>query len=91
MNKQEFINAVSEKSGLSKTDSDAALRAITICLTELLSKGDSFVLPGFASISVKERAARTGRNPATGEPLDIAACKVISFKTSSKLKEAIND
>ena len=50
----------------------------------------TIILPGFASISVKERAARTGRNPSTGKPIDIAASKTVSFKVGSKLKEAIN-
>jgi len=56
----------------------------------LLAQGDSIILPGFASISVKNRAARIGRNPATGKPLNIAASKTVGFKVGSKLKEAIN-
>ena len=67
-----------------------ALNAVISCLTELLAKGDSIVLPGFASLSVKERPARTGRNPSTGQPIEIASSKVVSFKTGTKLKEAIN-
>jgi len=90
MNKKEFIAEISDTSGLSKVDSETALNAVISCLTDLLAKGDSIVLPGFASLSVKERAARTGRNPATGQPIDIAASKVVSFKTGTKLKEAIN-
>ena len=71
-------------------DSENALNAVIGCLTDLLAKGDSIVLPGFASLSVKERAARTGRNPSTGQPLDIPATKAVSFKAGTKLKEAIN-
>ena len=56
----------------------------------ITKNGDSIVLPGFASLSVKERAARTGRNPSTGQPLNIPASKVVSFKAGAKLKEAIN-
>ena len=91
MNKKEFVAAISEASKLTKTDSEAALNAVISCLTDLLAKGDSIVFPGFASISVKERAARTGRNPSTGAVLDIPASKTVAFKVGSKLKEAIND
>lgn len=90
MNKKELIDSVSAKSGFTKKDAEIALNAVTGCITDLLAKGDSIILPGFASISVKQRAARTGRNPATGMPLQIAASKMVSFKTGSKLKEAIN-
>ena len=90
MNKKELITSISETSGLNKVDSERALNAVISCLTDLLAKGDSIVLPGFASLSVKERAARTGRNPSTGQPIDIPANKAVSFKTGTKLKEAIN-
>jgi len=90
MNKKELIAAISDTSGLSKTDSESALNAVITCLTDLLAKGDSIVFPGFASLSVKERAARSGRNPATGQPIEISASKAISFKAGTKLKEAIN-
>lgn len=91
MNKKEFVNAISQKSKMPKSDSENALNAVVSCLTDLLARGDSITLPGFASISVKERAARSGRNPATGQPIHIAASKTVSFKMGSKLKEAIND
>ncbi len=90
MNKKDLIAAISVKSGLSKADSEAALNAVIGCVTDLLAEGDSIVLPGFASLSVKERSARTGRNPATGKPLEIPASKAVSFKAGLKLKEAIN-
>lgn len=90
MNKKELIDEISKTSKLTKTDSETALNAVISCLTKLLAKGDSIVLPGFASISVKERAARTGRNPATGEAINIPASKTVAFKVGSKLKEAIN-
>ena len=91
MNKKELIAAISGTSGLNKSDAESALNAVISSLTDLLAKGDSIVLPGFASLSVKERAARTGRNPATGQPIDIAASKVVIFKTGKKLKEAVNN
>lgn len=90
MNKKELVDAISVASKLTKNDSEIALNAVISCLTNSLVNGDSIVIPGFASISVKERAARTGRNPATGKPIDIAASNTVSFKVGSKLKEAIN-
>ena len=91
MKKKELIEAISQRAGMTKTDSEKALSAVISCITELLSKDDSIVLPGFGSLSVKNRAARTGRNPATGQPLQIPASKIVSFKAGSKLKEAINE
>ena len=90
MNKKELIDATSATSKLTKTDSETALNAVISCLTDLLVKGDSIILPGFVSISLKKRAARTGRNPSTGAPMDIPASKTVGFKVGSKLKEAIN-
>ena len=90
MNKKELIDAISQKSQLTKVDSETALNAVISCISDLLAKGDSIVLPGFASISIKERKARTGRNPSTGDSIEIPASKAVSFKVGSKLKEAIN-
>lgn len=90
MNKKELVDAISKKSNLTKVDSEKALNSVISCLTDLLAQGDSIVLPGFASISVKPRAARTGRNPSTGKTIHIAASNRVSFKAGSKLKEAIN-
>lgn len=59
-------------------------------MSDLLAKGESIVIPGFASLSVKTRKARNGRNPATGKSIHIPASKTVSFKTGSKLKEDIN-
>ena len=91
MNKKEFIALIAEKSKFTKKDVEIALQAVTDSLTELLAKGDSIVLPGFASISIKKRAARKGRNPATGKAIDIPASNAVSFKAGTKLKEAINE
>ena len=90
MKKKELVDAISQRSGMTKSDSENALNAVIACITDLLGNGDSIVLPGFASLSVKERAARTGRNPSTGQPLNIPASKVVSFKAGAKLKEVIN-
>jgi DNA-binding protein HU-beta len=90
MNKKEFIDMIADKANLTKKDAEIALQAVTDSLTELLAKGDSIVLPGFASIAVKKRAARKGRNPSTGKPIDIPASNAVSFKAGAKLKEAMN-
>lgn len=90
MKKKELIDAISKRAGIAKNESEVALNAVISCLTDLLAKGDSIILPGFASLSVKKRAARTGRNPSTGKPIEIPASNVVSFKTGSKLKETIN-
>lgn len=90
MKKAELVAAISVAAGLTKKDAENALNATMQCITDLLRKGDSITLPGFASISVKSRAARQGRNPTTGAPIKIPARKVVSFKAGAKLKEAIN-
>lgn len=91
MNKKEFIGLISKKASFTKKDAQIALHAVLDSLTELLSKGDSIVLPNFASLSVKKRAAHKGRNPATGKAIDIPASNAVSFKAGQKLKDAINE
>lgn len=81
---------IANKANFTKKDAEIALQAVTDSLTELLAKGDSIVLPGFASIAVKKRAARKGRNPSTGKAIDIPESNAISFKAGTKLKKAIN-
>ena len=90
MNKKELIGLISNKASLTKKDAEVALHAVLDLLTELLAKGDSIALPGFASFSVKKRAARKGRNTATGKVIDIPASNAISFKAGQKLKDAVN-
>ncbi|HGJ5868538.1 HU family DNA-binding protein [Arsenophonus nasoniae] len=89
MNKTELINKVSEKSGLTKKDAEKAVNAFTKTVTEALKSGNSVQLVGFGIFQVKQRAARDGRNPKTGEALKIAAANVPSFKAGQKLKEAV--
>lgn len=91
MKRKDLIAAISQKSGMAKNQSEVALNAVIDCLTDLLAKGDSIVLPGFASLSVKKRAARTGRNPSTGKAIDIPARKVVQFKAGTVLKERVNE
>ena len=89
MNKNEFVAAIAEKSGLTKKDAEAALNAYTAVVTDALKAGDSVQLIGFGTFEVRERAARTGRNPHTGENIEIAAAKVPAFKPGKALKDAI--
>lgn len=90
MSKQQLIDAMAAKSGLTKADSARALEAFMGVVTETLKKGEKIALTGFGTYSVSERAAREGRNPRTGAVVKIAARNSVSFKAGSKLKEAIN-
>jgi DNA-binding protein HU-beta len=76
--------------GSSKADAERAVEVLTHVISDALEKGDSVSLPGFGTFEVRERAARTGRNPKTGEKLKIAAAKVPAFKPGSTLKAAVN-
>ena len=89
MNKNEFVAAIAEKSGLTKKDAEAALTAYTEVVTDALKAGDSVQLIGFGTFEVRERAARQGRNPLTGETIEIAAAKAPAFKPGKALKDAI--
>ncbi|HGJ5862590.1 HU family DNA-binding protein [Arsenophonus nasoniae] len=89
MNKTELINQIAEKAGLTKKDSEKALNALIETVTEALKAGDEVQLVGFGNFQVKQRAARNGRNPKTGETLKIAAANVPSFKAGKTLKEAV--
>lgn len=89
MNKAELINAVAEKAGLSKKDAELAVNATIESITDALTKGDKVQLVGFGGFEVKERAARTGRNPKTREPIEIPASKMPVFKAGKALKDAV--
>ena len=90
MNKAELIDAVAEGADISKADAGRAVDAVVEQITGALKKGDQVTLIGFGTFSVKDRAARVGRNPRTGEPLQIAAAKVPGFKAGKALKDAVN-
>ena len=90
MNKTELINAVAEKTGLSKKDSDAAVAAVVDAITESLVNGEKVQLVGFGSFEVKGRCARMGRNPHTGTMIKIPASKVPVFKAGKALKDAVD-
>ena len=89
MNKNEFVTAIAEKSGLAKKDAEAALNAYTAVVTDTMKSGNSVQLIGFGTSEVRGRAARTGRNHHTGETIEIAAAKVPAFKPGKALKDAI--
>ncbi len=90
MNKQELISAMAEKANLSKKDAEAALNAFVSAVEGALVKGDKVQLVGFGGFEVRERAARTGRNPQTGAEMKIEAAKVPAFKAGKALKDLIN-
>ncbi|AGY90985.1 transcriptional regulator [Spiribacter curvatus] len=90
MNKSELIDAVAESADLSKADATKAVDAFSSTVTDALNQGDQVTLVGFGTFTVRERAARTGRNPRTGESIDIPASKVPGFKAGKALKDAVN-
>ena len=89
MNKQELITKIAEKSDLSKMEADKALDALMATITETLTAGDKVAIPNLGAFEIKERAARTGHNPRTGEKVEIAAKKVPAFKAAKALKDAV--
>lgn len=90
MNKGELIEAVADSAGLSRADAGKAVDAVFDSITGALASSESVSLLGFGTFSVKARAARTGRNPRTGEPIQIAASNVPGFKAGKALKAAVN-
>ena len=90
MNKKELGDAVGVSFGGSKAMGSAAVDAVINAITAALAKGEKVQIAGLGNFEVKNRPARTGRNPRTGEPVQIAASKAASFKVAKALKEAIN-
>ena len=91
MNKSELIAAVANEANLSKKDAEAAVNAVTATITEALKAGDKVQLVGFGTFETRGRAARTGKNPRTGEAIEIKASKVPAFKAGKALKDTVND
>ena len=91
MNKTELVANVAEKAGLSKKDAEKALSAVVESVEEALVEGDKVQLIGFGTFEVKDRAARTGRNPQTGKEIKIAASRNPVFKAGKALKDAVNN
>ena len=89
MNKTDLINAVAANENLTKKDAEAAVNAFTSAVAESLKKGEKVQLIGFGTFEVRERGARTGRNPQTGATIEIAASKVPAFVAGKGLKDAI--
>ena len=90
MNKSELVNAIGNKTCLTKQDSEKALNAVVETITEALSAGEKVQIIGFGSFEVRNRPARTGRNPRTGEEIKVAACKAPAFSTGKALKDSVN-
>jgi DNA-binding protein HU-beta len=90
MNKSDLIDAIAANSGLNKADAGRALDGFTSAITGALKSGDSVSMVGFGTFAVKRRAARAGRNPRTGETIQIKASNNPSFKAGKALKDAVN-
>lgn len=90
MNKQELVNAIATETGLSKKDTEATLNSFVNQVSNALSKKDKVQLVGFGTFETRNRAARTGHNPQTGETIKIAAATVPAFKAGKALKEKVN-
>lgn len=90
MNKNDLISKVAAATGLSKADAGKAVDAVFGAITDALKKGDDVRLVGFGTFSVAKRAASTGRNPRTGQTIQIPASKQPKFKAGKQLKDAVN-
>ncbi|MDR0288005.1 MAG: HU family DNA-binding protein [Clostridiales bacterium] len=90
MNKNDLVNAVAEKTGLSKKLSTSAIEAVIDSISTTLKKGDKVVLVGFGTFEVRDRAAREGINPLTKKKISIPASKAPAFKAGKSLKDAVN-
>lgn len=91
MNKSELIDHIAQSADISKASAGRALDAFVDSVSDTLKSGDQVALVGFGTFSVRERAARKGRNPQTGAEIDIAAAKVPGFKAGKALKDAVNE
>ncbi|RDI39088.1 HU family DNA-binding protein [Aquicella lusitana] len=91
MNRAELIDLIAEKAELTKSSASRALDALLEGVTISLQKGDPVVIVNFGTFTVKQRAAREGRNPSTGEKIKINAAKVVGFKAGKALKEAVKE
>lgn len=90
MNKTQLVDKIAENADISKASAGRALDAFIDAVSDSLKDGDQVALVGFGTFSVRERAARTGRNPQTGEEIQIAAAKVPGFKAGKALKDSVN-
>ena len=90
MNKTELVDAIAKETSLSKKDTEAFVKSFVDVVSKALKKGDDVALVGFGTFEVSKRAARTGRNPKTGETIKIAAAKTPKFKPGKALKDLVN-
>jgi DNA-binding protein HU-beta len=90
VNKSELVESVAEQAGLSKADAERAVNAFIDSVQNSVAGGDKVTVPGFGSWSASRRAARTGRNPRTGEPVQIAASMGVKFSVGAGFKSAVN-
>ncbi|SAK56764.1 histone family protein DNA-binding protein [Caballeronia hypogeia] len=90
MNKQELIDAVAAEAGLSKVAAEDTINAVLNTISKAVAEGDAVQLIGFGSFGTGERSARTGRNPQTGEAIEIAAAKTVKFTAGKAFKDAVN-
>jgi DNA-binding protein HU-beta len=90
VNKSELVDALANATGGTKADATLALDSVVSIITDAMRAGDTVAITGFGAFSVGDRAARTGRNPQTGEAIDIAAAKIPKFKAGKALKDAVN-
>ena len=89
MNKQDLIKDIAERGEFTKADAEAALKAVQGAIAAVLVNGDKITLPGFGTFKVVETAARAGRNPQTGEPVEIPAKRKIKFNPTQALKDLV--
>jgi DNA-binding protein HU-beta len=90
MNKADLVNSIAEKAGLTKTKSNEVVDVIVSTISEALKSGDKVTLVGFGTFTTTQRDARKGRNPKTGETLDIPAKRVAKFKAGTELTKSVN-
>jgi DNA-binding protein HU-beta len=89
MNKTEMIAKLAEKNGMTKKDAQKALEGLIEIISDEIKDGGSVILTGFGTFSIAERKPRTGRNPQTGQPIDIPAARVPKFKAGKQLKDVV--
>lgn len=90
MKKSEFVTLVSEKTGLSKKDTEKTIDAVFTAMGDVMAEGDKLQMSGFGTFETKTRAARTGHNPRTGDAIEIAAANIPVFKPSKTLKDKVD-
>jgi len=89
MTKAELVSAVASKAGITKKEADAAIKAAVEAITEALKNGERVAIPGFGIFTVRERSARKGRNPRTGDVIEIKARKVVVFRPGKQLRDSV--